>query len=108
MLYAFHNWDLFAVCATVAACWVLLRAGRAVANGPGRAGGAAADRRRGRCCGVGSAAFKLYPVMFALPVALLAGRRRLAGPAAAARCTARSRWLVGGAFAGRHRRGVRC
>ena len=41
VLYAFHNWDLFAVCATVVAFWVLLRAGRASANrrrsaGPGR------------------------------------------------------------------------
>src|SRR6478736_5584070 len=35
VLYAFHNWDLFAVCATVVAFWVLLRAGRV--GGPNRA-----------------------------------------------------------------------
>ena len=28
VLYAFHNWDLFAVCATVVAFWALLRASR--------------------------------------------------------------------------------
>src|SRR4029078_7334065 len=56
VLYAFHNWDLFAVCATVVACWVLLRASR-------RTGGMAAARPvigAALALGVG-AAFKLYP-----------------------------------------------
>ena len=36
VLYAFHNWDLFAVCATVIAFWALLRASRET-GGIGRA-----------------------------------------------------------------------
>src|SRR5664279_2767112 len=32
VLYAFHNWDLFAVCATVIGCWALLRASRRAGN----------------------------------------------------------------------------
>ena len=64
VLYAFHNWDLFAVACTVLACWVLLRASR-------ETGGL--DRARpliaaAVALGVG-AGFKLYPAMFALPVA---------------------------------------
>jgi hypothetical protein len=91
VLYAFHNWDLFAVCATVAACWVLLRAAR-------RTGGLETVRPligAAVLLGVG-AAFKLYPAMFALPVAcwLGAGGWR----PGAATLTAGRRWLVGGAF----------
>ena len=36
VLYAFHNWDLFAVCATVVACWALLRGSRPSAAEPRR------------------------------------------------------------------------
>ena len=40
VLYAFHNWDLLAVCATVVAFWILLRASRpdGAAGNPGPAG----------------------------------------------------------------------
>ena len=34
VLYAFHNWDLFAVCATVVACWALLRGSRGSTRPP--------------------------------------------------------------------------
>src|SRR5664279_5430729 len=40
VLYAFHNWDLFAVCATVIACWALLRASRRAGNEADRYPGA--------------------------------------------------------------------
>ena len=64
VLYAFHNWDLFAVACSVWACWILLRAAR-------ETGGI--DRVRplivaALALGLG-AGFKLYPAMFALPVA---------------------------------------
>ena len=127
VLYAFHNWDLFAVCATVVACWVLLRAtgnGRSAVDvgagdAPGRMNrGDATDpalRNHGSfdgdpmgtgvrsarpliaaavALGVG-AGFKLYPAMFALPVAcwLGAGGWR-PGPG-----TSRGRrWAVGAGF----------
>ena len=48
VLYAFHNWDLFAVCATVVAFWVLLRAGRGSASADGDSAGR--RHRRGRWC----------------------------------------------------------
>ena len=117
VLYAFHNWDLFAVCATVIACWALLRASRRAGNEADRYPGAegpagdgpygdgaevdpaevtpdrtatavAAGRDGARgpgsvgrpgplvvaaiALGVGGA-FKLYPMMFALPIALWLG-----------------------------------
>ena len=54
VLYAFHNWDLFAVCATVVAFAILLRAGRALGNRGDRpalaAGGRGHRARRG--CGI--------------------------------------------------------
>jgi len=93
VLYAFHNWDLFAVGATVAACWVLLRAAR------GTGGLAAARPVIGAAVllGVG-AGFKLYPAMFALPVACWLG----AGGWRPGRPDVRPawRWLVGGGFLG--------
>ncbi len=102
VLYAFHNWDLFAVCATVVAFWVLMRAGRGDAS-PGGAGNVAGISRArplvlaAVALGVGGA-FKLYPMMFALPIALWLGsggwRMSNGSPH-----VARSRWLVGAAFA---------
>src|SRR5664279_6360756 len=66
VLYAFHNWDLLAVCATVVAFWALLRSGDA-----------GAARRRllvvaALALGIGGA-FKLYPLMFVLPIGLWIG-----------------------------------
>ncbi len=91
ILYAFHNWDLFAVAATVVACWVLLRAAR-------RTGGLDGWRPLvGALVALGvGAAFKLYPGMFAVPVAcwLGAGGWR---PGAAG-VTAARRWLIGAGF----------
>ena len=93
VLYAFHNWDLFAVCATVVAFWALLRASRRDRRNRHAAG-------RSLCAAVAlgvGAAFKIYPMMFALPIALWLGVRRLATgrwPVTAAR-----RWLVAAAFA---------
>src|SRR6478735_1936200 len=114
VLYAFHNWDLFAVCATVVAFWALLRGSRiprrrppatrrtpggvdhpggvsTIARATGVAVGelAAGQVRSGRraagtvgrrgplviaavALGVGGA-FKLYPLMFVLPIALWLG-----------------------------------
>ena len=91
VLYAFHNWDLFAVCATVVAFWALLRASRETA-GIGRRGPLVIAAV---ALGVG-AAFKIYPMMFALPVALWLGSGgwRPPGFVGAAR-----RWLVAAAFA---------
>jgi hypothetical protein len=115
VLYAFHNWDLFAVCATVVAFWVLLRAGRGGASHGGAGNVAGISRARplvlaAVALGVGGA-FKLYPMMFALPIALWlgsggwlgtggrwlgrGGRRGSSGSAHATR----SRWLVAAAFA---------
>jgi len=91
VLYAFHNWDLFAVCATVVAFWVLLRAAR-------RTGGLEAARPvigAALALGVG-AAFKLYPAMFAIPIACWLGAGGFR-PGRADVSGAR-RWLVGGAF----------
>ena len=93
VLYAFHNWDLFAVCCSVLAFWALLRAARA----DGRIGRPLPLAVAAVALGVG-AAFKLYPMMFALPIALWLG----AGgwrPAPAASRPARARWLAAGAFA---------
>ena len=92
---------------TRAACWVLLRAGRAAR--PERAWSRPAGPLIGAAVllGVG-AAFKLYPMMFALPIACgwAAGGWR---PGAGRTCApAGRRWLVGGGLPGRHRRGVRC
>ena len=56
VLYAFHNWDLFAVCATVVAFWVLLRAAGTVAGGERRSAGLAAGtsgRSAGPAAGAG-------------------------------------------------------
>ncbi len=90
VLYAFHNWDLFAVGATVVACWILLRAARTGGVGSARplVGAALA-------LGVG-AAFKLYPAMFALPIACWLG----AGGWRPGRAdvSGRRRWLVGAGF----------
>lgn len=98
VLYAFHNWDLLAVACTVVACWALLRLPPAVPTEPpavpteppavpteppaAPASGWSdpdAVRRRRRllvaavALGLGGA-FKLYPLMFVLPVAVyLAG-----------------------------------
>ncbi len=108
VLYAFHNWDLFAVCATVVAFWALLRGSRPARSGsdaPAAQGGsnvAGTIGRRGPlvvaavALGVGGA-FKIYPMMFALPVALWLG----AGgwrPAAGGTHPVRSRWLTAAAF----------
>lgn len=96
VLYAFHNWDLYAVCATVIACWILLRAGRSAGNG-GATARVGPLLAAATALGVG-AAFKIYPLMFALPVALWLGGggwQPLAGSAH----PARSRWLVAAAFA---------
>jgi len=122
VLYAFHNWDLFAVCATVLAFWVLIGAGRARSDDAarqltaerGETGSGGIDRVRplvlaAVALGIGGA-FKLYPMMFALPIALWLGTggwlgtgRRLdsggrQGNAGAAHPT-RSRWLMAAAFA---------
>ena len=113
VLYAFHNWDLFAVCATVVAFWALLRGSRIRSGAPQRPGAhraasitpvasarspgrpvsrsenwpparsvpvaepqddrpsrAPGDRGRGAGC---RGAFKLYPLMFVLPIALWLG-----------------------------------
>jgi hypothetical protein len=61
VLYAFHNWDLPAVACTVAAFYLALRKDRPLA--------AAA------LLGLGFA-FKFYPAIFVLPLALFALRRR--------------------------------
>lgn len=91
VLYAFHNWDLFAVACSVWACWILLRAAR-------ETGGI--DRVRplilaALALGLG-AGFKLYPAMFALPVAcwLAAGAWR----PGRAEVTRGRRVLVGAGF----------
>jgi uncharacterized membrane protein len=71
VLYAFHNWDLLAVAATVLGVWCWTR---------GRVGWA------GVCFGVGCA-LKLYPLLFVAPLALqqlAVGRRRAARMALAA------------------------
>ncbi|GAA5144627.1 hypothetical protein GCM10023321_01310 [Pseudonocardia eucalypti] len=60
-LYAFHNWDLPAVAATVAAVWVMHR--------PGSASVARRGCWAGVLLGLGFA-FKLYPAMFLAPLAL--------------------------------------
>lgn len=65
VLYAFHNWDLLAVACVVGAVAVL--AGLRHSTHPGVRLLAAAA-----LLGVGGA-FKFYPLMFALPVALWAG-----------------------------------
>ena len=92
VLYAFHNWDLFAVGACVVAFWALLRASRATGT-VGRKGPLVVAAV---ALGVG-AAFKIYPMMFALPVALWLGSGgwRPLGEAV----TAGRRWLVAAAFA---------
>ncbi len=152
VLYAFHNWDLFAVAATVVGFWILLRAARprgapdasggdsaaakgtpvapeagiatqgdgaAIARpdgsvrreapGPPRTGDSAFLPQRsvidrpgpliGAAIALGiGAGFKLYPLMFALPVALWLGaggwrpRPGSSGPVL-------RRWLVGAGFA---------
>ena len=94
VLYAFHNWDLFAVCATVVAFAILLRAGRA--SGTGAISRPWPLVAAAIALGVG-AAFKIYPMMFALPAALWLGGGgwRPAGVSARAGV----RWLVAAAFA---------
>jgi len=96
VLYAFHNWDLLAVCATVVAFWALLRSGDA-----------GAARRRllvvaALALGIGGA-FKLYPLMFVLPIGLWIGcgmihrpNGRAGGGPTPPGLTPGSRWL--GAF----------
>ena len=121
VLYAFHNWDLFAVCATVVAFWALLRASRPLASEPTAIERPAPERSAPRppatrtaaglsghigrpgplvvaalALGVG-AAFKLYPMMFALPVALWLGTGGWR-PAAGSAHPARARWLTAAAF----------
>jgi Mannosyltransferase (PIG-M) len=107
VLYAFHNWDLFAVGATVVACWALLRGSRPSAAEPlaarADAGLSGTIGRRGPllvaalALGVG-ATFKLYPMMFALPVALWLGTGGWR-PAAGLSHPVRARWLTAAAFA---------
>ncbi len=114
VLYAFHNWDLFSVAATVVAFWLLLRAARPNTvprddpeHDPARSsrrvvGRHAIDRpaplvAAAIALGVG-AGFKLYPLMFALPVALWLG----AGgwrPAAGSARPVLNRWVAGAGFA---------
>src|SRR6478752_2324718 len=96
VLYAFHNWDLFAVCATVVAFAILLRAGRA--SGTGTIGRPGPLVVAAIALGVG-AAFKIYPMMFALPVALWLGGGGWQ-PAGIRWRRAGARWLVAAAFAG--------
>ena len=106
VLYAFHNWDLFAVGATVVACWALLRGIRTSAAEPlaARADAGLSGRigRRGPllvaalALGVG-ATFKLYPMMFALPVALWLGTGGWR-PGAGSDPPVRARWLTAAAF----------
>ena len=95
VLYAFHNWDLFAVCATVVAFAILLRAGRA--SGTGTIGRPGPLVVAAIALGVG-AAFKIYPMMFALPVALWLGGGGWR-PAGIRGRRAGARWLVAAAFA---------
>jgi hypothetical protein len=101
VLYAFHNWDLFAVCATVVAFWVLLRAGRrGVDRGAVASGGIGRARPlllAAIALGVGGA-FKLYPMMFALPIALWLGTDGWRGSVGSAH-PSRARWLVAAGFA---------
>ncbi|WP_205850038.1 hypothetical protein [Nakamurella flava] len=109
VLYAFHNWDLLAVASTVVACWALLRLpppvpggsdGGPGPGGPGVDDGSAVRRRRlvvaAVALGLGGA-FKLYPLMFVLPVALFL----VLGEGAADRAvrSAAARWRSGLAFA---------
>ena len=80
VLYAFHNWDLLAVAATVVAFFVLLRASRPLRDGaaageiapPGRISRPGPLVAAAAALGIG-AGFKLYPMMFALPIALWLG-----------------------------------
>ncbi len=138
VLYAFHNWDLLAVAATVVAFWLLLRGARP--RGPATAGlgarttarvggsvprGARTTARVGGsvprvdgsalspqrsvidrpgpligaaiALGIG-AGFKLYPLMFALPVALWLGAGGWRPRPGSSRSALR-RWLVGAGFA---------
>lgn len=92
VLYAFHNWDLFAVCSTVFACWALLRATR----DDGRIGRPGPLVAAAVALGVG-AAFKLYPMMFALPIALWLGGGGWR-PIAGSRHPVRARWVAATAF----------
>ena len=99
VLYAFHNWDLFAVCAD---------GGRVLGAAARRVGRPAAGRRRGRplvvaavALGVG-AAFKIYPMMFALPVALWLGTGG-GGRCGGGGAPRRRRWLRRRGVRGRHR-----
>jgi hypothetical protein len=92
VLYAFHNWDLFAVCSTVLACWALLRAARA----DGRIGRPGPLVVAAVALGVG-AAFKLYPMMFALPIALWLGGGGWR-PIAGSRYPVRARWVAATGF----------
>ena len=94
VLYAFHNWDLLAVCASVAAFSVLLRASRNPERTVTRAGPLVLAAI---ALGIG-AGFKLYPMMFGPPVALWLG----AGgwqPVIGSAHPARARWVVAAAFA---------
>lgn len=93
VLYAFHNWDLFAVCSTVLACWVLLRATRE----DGRIGRPGPLVLAGVALGIG-AAFKLYPLMFVLPIALWLGGGGWR-PAPQSPHPVRERWLAAAGFA---------
>ncbi len=92
VLYGFHNWDLPAVACVVAAVWVM-HGRRADAPLTGRAVVAAV------LLGLGFA-FKVYPAMFVLPLALyvLTGGQRWHGPGGGYDVAAASR--VCGAAAG--------
>lgn len=103
VLYAFHNWDLLAVASTVVALWALLRLPdptTAADDPPGDNPSGAARVRRRRlviaavALGVGGA-FKLYPLMFVLPVALWLALGTGAADRAARSAAARWRGAVG-------------
>ncbi len=98
VLYAFHNWDLLAVCSTVVAFWALLRpqANHPTGSGPR---GVRPLVFAAIALGVGGA-FKLYPMMFAVPIAIWLACGGWRSNDGGAQQWLRSRWLLAGGFAG--------